>query len=190
MVARDDLEDKGATHIAKIIREIRNENTNVTVEVLTSDFSGDLNALNIVLDEKPEVFNHNIETVRSLTPRVRHKATYERTLLVLEEAKRQNKSYLIKSGLMVGLGEKKQEVFETLEDLHKAKIDVITIGQYLQANKKKLRVKDFISPETFKEYEEYGKSIGVPHLYCGPFVRSSYNASLLKDIAVNKIKKN
>jgi len=188
MVARDDLPDKGANHIAKIIHEIRKENKGVTIEVLTSDFSGDREALQIVLDEKPEVFNYNIETVRNLTPRVRHKATYDRTLQVLRQAKKQGKSLFVKSGLMVGLGEKKEEVFETLRDLHSAGVDVVTMGQYLQPNKRKLRVKDFITPEQFKEYEEYGKKIGIPHLYCGPFIRSSYNAGLLKDIALKKIK--
>lgn len=186
MVARDDLPDKGASHMAKIIQEIRKEKPEVTIEVLTSDFSGDLDALQVVLDEKPEVFNYNIETVRSLTPRVRHKATYDRTLQILKYAKQSKKSLFVKSGLMVGLGESKNEIFETLQDLKNIDIDIVTIGQYLQANKKKLRVKDFITPETFKEYEEYGLQIGIPNVYSGPFVRSSYNASLLKELALNK----
>jgi lipoyl synthase len=179
MVARDDLPDQGSLHIAQIIQMIREKNPSVTIEVLTSDFSGDLEALHIVLNQKPEVFNHNIETVRSLTPRVRHKATYDTTLKILSEASKQKKSSFVKSGLMVGLGEKKEEVQQTLQDLYQAGVEIVTIGQYLQPNKKKLRVKDFISPDLFKEYEEYGKKIGIPHLYCGPFVRSSYNAALL-----------
>lgn len=186
MVARDDLIDKGATHIANIIKEVRIVNPNVTIEVLTSDFSGDLASLKIVLDQEPEVFNHNIETVRSLSPRVRHKATYDRTLEVLRTAKEYNKSRFIKSGIMIGLGETKEEVFETLKDLYHAGCDIVTLGQYLQPNKNKLRVKEFITPDSFKEYEEYGHQIGISNIYAGPFVRSSYNASLLQDTAKKK----
>jgi lipoic acid synthetase len=178
MVARDDLPDQGAGHIAAIIREVRKENPEVTIEVLTSDFSGDVKPLYIVMDEKPEIFNHNIETVRSLSPRVRHKAQYDRTLQVLQNAKKTGKSLYVKSGIMVGLGETPDEVKETIRDLANAGCDVITIGQYLQASRIKLRVKEFVTPETFKAYEEYGLSLGVKHMYSGPFVRSSYNASL------------
>lgn len=183
MVARDDLPDQGAAHIAEIIHAIRKENKEATVEVLTSDFSGSKESLEIVLDAKPEIFNHNIETVRRLTPRVRHKATYERTLEVLNYVKKQNKVPFVKSGIMVGLGENLEEVKETIQDLHVAGCDIITIGQYLQPNKNKLLVKSFVTPEEFKMFEDYGHRIGVKHMYCGPFVRSSYNASLLKDEA-------
>ena len=176
MVARDDLPDKGAAHIAAIISAIREENPGCTVEVLTSDFSGDFDALDTVLEKRPEIFNHNIETVRSLTHRVRHKATYERTLDMLMHAKASKKALFIKSGIMVGLGESQEEVFQTIEDLKQTGVEIITIGQYLQPNRKKLLVKDFVTPETFKVYEEFGNRIGVRHMYCGPFVRSSYNA--------------
>jgi len=178
MVSRDDLADYGATHIAQIIDKIREVNQTVTVEVLTSDFSGCEKSLNIVLDKRPEVFNHNIETVRELSPKVRHTATYDRTLEVLSRAKKSNKSKYIKSGIMVGLGETFEQVKTTIKDLKEAGCDIITIGQYLQASRLKLRVKEFITPEIFKEYENFGKSIDVKHMYCGPFVRSSYNASL------------
>ncbi|MBI3508244.1 MAG: lipoyl synthase [Chlamydiia bacterium] len=178
MVARDDLPDQGAAHIAAIIREVRKHNQGVTVEVLTSDFSGNLAALDICLSENPEVFNHNIETVRALTPRVRHRATYDRTLLVLSHAKQSGKSRYVKSGIMIGLGEQESEVEETIRDLHRAGCDIITIGQYLQPSRHKLRVKSFIRPEQFKRYEAYGLSLGIKHMYCGPFVRSSYNAGL------------
>jgi lipoic acid synthetase len=178
MVARDDLPDKGAEQIAKIIREVRRINDGVTIEVLASDFSGDVKALYIVLDERPEIFNHNIETVRSLSPRVRHKAEYDRTLSMLRAAKESGKAVYVKSGIMVGLGESEAEVEETIADLYRAGCDVITIGQYLQASRTKLRVKAFITPEQFKRYEEFGRQLGVLHMYCGPFVRSSYNASL------------
>lgn len=178
MVARDDLPDFGAAPIAAIVRAIRSLNPTTTIELLTSDFSGSLSALDIVLAEKPEIFNHNIETVRSLSPRVRHKAEYDRTLSILNHAKKSGKTIFVKSGIMVGLGESEQEVHETIADLHKAGCDIITIGQYLQASSSKLRVKSFVTPEQFENYAAYGRSIGVTHMYSGPFVRSSYNASL------------
>jgi lipoic acid synthetase len=181
MVARDDLPDGGSSHLVKVIEAIRQMNEEVTIEVLTSDFDGNRDSLRLVLQAKPEIFNHNIETVRRLTPRVRHKATYERTLNVLEQAV-QEKSHpdlKVKSGIMVGLGESNEEIFETLRDLKKVGCEIVTIGQYLQPNRQKLLVKSFIHPDTFKKYEDYGLSIGIPYLYCGPFVRSSYNANLV-----------
>jgi len=186
MVARDDLHDQGAAHIAKINIAIREENPTCTVEVLTSDFFGESDHLDIVLGQRPEIFNHNIETVRSLTPRVRHKATYERTLSVLSHAKASGKSQFIKSGIMVGLGETEEEVFQTIRDLAGVGVDIITIGQYLQPNRKKLLVKGFVTPETFKRYEEFGEEIGVRHMYSGPFVRSSYNAHEVLQVAATK----
>lgn len=183
MVARDDLPDQGAGHIAEIIREVRRVNPEVSVEVLTSDFSGQLDALDLVLNASPEVFNHNIETVRALTPRVRHKAQYERTLQILSYAKKSQKTQFVKSGIMVGLGETDLEVRATIDDLYQAGCDIITIGHYLQPNMQKLRVKAFITPDQFKAYEEYGHALGVKHMYCGPFVRSSYNAQEIKNSA-------
>lgn len=178
MVARDDLPDGGSAHLAKIIHEVRRYNPTATVEVLTSDFQGNCASLQTVLDAFPNVFNHNIETVRSLTPRVRHLATYERTLSLLHylSEHRPHQQMRIKSGLMVGLGESEEEVYETLRDLKTAGCDSVTIGQYLQSNRNKLLVKAFIPPETFKKYEEYGYRLGFSYLYSGPFVRSSYNA--------------
>ena len=176
MVARDDLSDQGASYIAAIIRETRRVNPGVTIEVLTSDFNGDFSSLAVVLAEKPEIFNHNIETVRSLTPRVRHKATYERTLSVLRYVKEQPSSPFVKSGLMVGLGETEEEIEQTLRDLQQVGCDIVTIGHYLQPSRNKLAVKRFVTPEQFARYETFGKSIGIPHIYSGPFVRSSYNA--------------
>lgn len=178
MVARDDLPDFGASHIAAIVRAVRRLNPSTTIELLTSDFSGNVSALDIVLNEKPEIFNHNIETVRSLSPRIRHKAEYDRTLGVLRHAKASGKTIFIKSGIMVGLGETEQEVFQTIQDLFDVGCNIITMGQYLQANRLKLRVQAFITPAEFETYANFGHSIGVPHMYCGPFVRSSYNASL------------
>lgn len=186
MVARDDLPDGGASHIAKIIREIRRINEGCTIEVLISDLSGNFEALDAVLAETPDVFNHNLETVRRLTPRVRHKATYDRTLSILRHAKTAGKSGCIKSGIMVGLGEEPEEVNETLRDMREAGCDIVTIGHYLQPSRHKLIVKSFVTPEQFKAYEEYGRSIGIPEMYCGPFVRSSYNAGEVKDLLLKK----
>lgn len=181
MVARDDLPDGGALHLKEIILQIQKESPLSTIEVLTSDFNGNLEGLERVLESGPTVFNHNIETVRRLTPRVRHKASYDRTLSVLRHASlyQGKQKILIKSGLMVGFGEKEEEVHETLADLKSAGVDIITIGQYLQADPYKLLVKEFVTPKQFAKYEEYGRSIGISHLFCGPFVRSSYNAAEL-----------
>lgn len=181
MVARDDLPDGGAQHLALVVEEIRKTVPETTIELLISDLAGNFSAWDIILETKPEIFNHNIETVRELTPRVRHRATYDRTLELLNYAKTNQKSshMLVKSGIMVGLGETEEQVQKTICDLKDAGCDIITIGQYLQANQKKLRVKSFVTPEQFKKYEEYGHQIGIPFMYCGPFVRSSYNAGVV-----------
>lgn len=190
MVARDDLSDGGAEHLARVIYEIRTQDADTTIEVLTSDFAGNKAALDIILEANPEIFNHNIETVRRLTPRVRHTATYDRTLAVLDyiKTKSKNPSLMVKSGMMVGLGETEEEVKETISDLHHVGCDIVTIGQYLQPNRHKLLVKAFITPDQFKQYEEYGDSLGIKYMYCGPFVRSSYNANLVIRQANNKLK--
>lgn len=180
MVARDDLPDGGAKQIHEIIKASRALNPGVTIEVLTSDFSGNTDSLDCVLEAEPEIFNHNIETTQALTPRIRHKATYERSLFVLSYVKSKKKVQFVKSGIMVGLGETKEEVKQTMQDLVSAGCDIITIGHYLQANVRKLTVKSFVTPEEFKEYEEFGYAIGAKYVYSGPFVRSSYNASEIK----------
>lgn len=178
MVARDDLPDGGATHLAKIIQEVRKQNSCVTIEVLTSDFAGNEESLNTIIEAKPEIFNHNIETVRELSHRVRHKATYERTLWLLSTVAKA-KTILTKSGFMVGLGENKAGVFQTLEDLAAVGCQIVTIGQYLQPSRNKLQVKAFIPPAEFDEYANYGRALGIKQVYAGPFVRSSYNAGNL-----------
>jgi len=190
MVARDDLADGGAHHLTEVIAKIREQIPNTTIEVLTSDFAGKKESLQLLMSAKPEIFNHNIETVRELTPRVRHTATYTRTLEVLANAKTeaQNSGILIKSGLMLGLGETDEQVFQTLRDLYEVGCDIITMGQYLQPNRQKLLVKAFIHPDKFKEYEDYGYAIGIKYMYCGPFVRSSYNANIVIKQANNRIK--
>lgn len=180
MVARDDLTDGGAAHLAAVVKAIREKNDAVTIELLTSDLSGDESSIDTVLSAGPEIFNHNIETVRELTDRVRHKARYERTLAFLRYVKKNAPAHtMVKSGIMVGLGESEEQVRQTIRDLKEVGCDIITIGQYLQASKTKLRVKAFIPPAQFKAYEDFGYEIGVSYMYCGPFVRSSYNANLV-----------
>ena len=178
MVARDDLPDGGAEHLVRIVAVLRKRIKKITIELLTSDFLGNIQAWDTVLEACPEIFNYNIETVRELTPKVRHTATYERTLQFLKYATTHKKhpQMLVKSGLMLGLGETEEQIYQTLQDLHDAGCNIITLGQYLQPNRHKLRVQSFITPDQFKQYELYGKALGVPYMYCGPFVRSSYNA--------------
>lgn len=174
MVARDDLPDGGALHLKGIVQEIRKKSPQTTIELLTSDFEGNVEALNLIKESRPDIFNHNVETVERLSPRVRHKATYQRSLSVL----RMMQPYVrfVKSGLMVGLGETQEEVATTLQDLKDAGVSIVTIGQYLQSDSRKLRVKSFVHPDLFKEYEELGHKLGIKHVYSSPFVRSSYNA--------------
>jgi lipoic acid synthetase len=181
MVARDDLPDGGAQHVADVMTAIRQQKPGTTLEVLTSDFFGNRQALDVILNARPEIFNHNIETVRDFTPQVRHTATYDRSLEVLGymSGKRKASGLLVKSGLMVGFGETKEQIRETIRDLRDAGCDIITIGQYLQPNRRKRLVKEFVAPEIFKQYEDYGYSVGIKHMLCGPFVRSSYNAGLV-----------
>ncbi|NGX55682.1 MAG: Lipoyl synthase [Chlamydiae bacterium] len=181
MVARDDLDDGGARHLANIIHETRILNPETKIEILTGDFEGKTSSYDTVLAAKPEIFNYNIETVRRLTPKIRHRATYDRTLSLLRYICDHDSHQKVKSGLMVGLGETADEVKETICDLYDAGCDIITIGQYLQPSRHKFRVKAFITPKQFEEYANYGRSIGIKQMYCGPFVRSSYNAAALLD---------
>ncbi len=182
-VTRDDLEDGGASHFALTINEIKKQIPQASIEVLTPDFQGKLADLKKVLGAKPDIFNHNIETVPSLTPQIRDpKANYQRSINVLRmvsklrrtpDAVRQTK---IKSGFMVGLGESKKEILTTIRDLKDAGCEIITIGQYLMPSKAAFPVQEYIHPQEFEEYAVYGRSIGVAHMHCGPLVRSSYMA--------------
>ncbi|MGM0439795.1 MAG: lipoyl synthase [Chlamydiota bacterium] len=175
MVTRDDLADGGAAHIADIIKIAKAYYPDTTIEVLTSDFAGNKEALTTILEAPIDVFNHNLETVKRLTPRVRHKATYQQSLTVLENAA-DNAAAYIKSGLMVGLGETTEEVYEALEDLYRAGVKIVTIGQYLQPNPHSLAVQEYIHPKQFKNYQDFGYDLGFKMMVCGPFVRSSYHA--------------
>ncbi len=176
-VTRDDLADGGAGQFALTIKAIRDTISGILVEVLTPDFKGDERSLKTVFDARPDIFNHNLETVPSLYPLVRPQADYRRSLEVLEMAK--SSGIMAKSGIMVGLGEKKGEVKDVLKDLFDAGCDAVTIGQYLRPTRNNLEVKEYVEPEVFLEYETYGKELGIKYVYSGPFVRSSYNAEKL-----------
>lgn len=176
MVARDDLKDGGASVMAETVRAVRRKNPFCTVEVLPSDLGGIRENLQILMDAKPDILNHNIETVRRLTPRVRAKATYERSLAFLRWAKEMDPSIPTKSSIMLGLGETKEEVIEAMDDLRANHVDILTIGQYLQPTKKHLKVEKYWTPEEFAELKEIALSKGFTHCESGPLVRSSYHA--------------
>jgi lipoic acid synthetase len=173
-VDRDDLEDGGAEIWVQTIRKIREQSPATTMETLIGDFAGKWNNLQKVLDEKPEVLSHNLETVRRLTKQVRVQAKYDRSLEVLKKA---NESGLrVKSGVMLGLGETRNEVIETMTDLFNAGVHILTLGQYLQPTKEHLPVADYIHPDAFSEYKEIGMKMGFKYVESGPLVRSSYHA--------------
>ncbi|WP_394751157.1 lipoyl synthase [Spongiimicrobium salis] len=174
-VDRDDIKDMGSIIWSETVKAIRRMNPNTTLETLIPDFQGIHTHLNRILDVAPEVISHNMETVKRLTREVRIQAKYERSLEVLRYLKA-NGARRTKSGIMLGLGEFEEEVIETLKDLRSANVDVVTIGQYLQPSKKHLPVKEFITPEQFKKYEEIGLNMGFRHVESGALVRSSYKA--------------
>ncbi|MBS4040497.1 MAG: lipoyl synthase [Flavobacteriales bacterium] len=174
-VDRDDLKDMGSIIWLETIQAIRRMNPETTLETLIPDFQGIHKHLDRIVEANPEVVSHNMETVRRLTREVRIQAKYDRSLEVLQYLKQQG-IRRTKSGIMLGLGETEEEVIETLHDLRKHNVDVVTIGQYLQPTKKHLPVKEFITPEQFKKYEEIGKSLGFRHVESGALVRSSYHA--------------
>lgn len=175
-VARDDLKDQGAEQFAKTIRALHKELPHVIVEVLTPDFQAREDLVRIVTDAHPEIYNHNIETIERLHTIVRPQARYSRTLRVLEMVKELDPSIYTKSGIMLGLGETRDEVVETLQDLRKVGVDAVTIGQYLRPTMKHLEVVEYIHPEVFREYEQIGEEMGFAFVASGPFIRSSYNA--------------
>ncbi|WP_461519901.1 lipoyl synthase [Porticoccus sp.] len=176
-VDRDDLRDGGAQHFADCIRESRLLSPNVQLEILVPDFRGRMEpALEILTATPPDVFNHNMETVPRLYREARPGANYQWSLKLLQEYKRLNPSVPSKSGLMVGLGETKDELMRTLDDLRAHDVDMLTVGQYLQPSKNHLPVDRFVHPDEFAEYAEYGRSIGFSQVASGPLVRSSYHA--------------
>lgn len=175
-VARDDLSDQGSIQFAKTIEELHKQNPLCIVEVLTPDFKGDRECIKNVCDAKPEIYNHNIETVERLHTLVRPQAKYARTMSVLEQVKEIDSTIYTKSGIMLGLGETKDEVIQTLEDLREIGVDAVTIGQYLRPTMRHLPVVEYIHPNEFKEYEKIGEDLGFAFVASGPFIRSSYNA--------------
>ncbi len=174
-VTRDDLPDGGAEHFYNCILAVR-ERTGADIEVLTPDFRGDRNAIQRVIEAHPDVFNHNTETVPRLYHRVRRNAVYQRTLDLLIQVKDTDPSIITKSGLMLGLGETREEVLEVCADLRAAGCDMITIGQYLQPTPENLPVERFLPPEEFDEVGDQVRAMGFKLVASGPFVRSSYNA--------------
>ena len=176
-VTRDDLPDGGARHFSRVIKAIKSLSGDTVVEVLIPDFRGSFAALETVVKAKPEVLNHNIETVPRLYPEVRPAAIYERSLELLSRVKSIDGSMLTKSGIMVGLGEKEEEVFRVFNDLRSAGCDFLTIGQYLAPSAGHYPVAEYISPEIFKMYKEKALSLGFSFVASAPLVRSSYNAA-------------
>ena len=187
-VDRDDQPDYGANHFAQTARAIKSQNPDCRIEFLIPDMNGSKDALAIIMQEHIEVLNHNVETVPRLYRKVRPKAGYVRSLSILSWAKELAPQTLTKSGIMVGLGETKEEVFALMDDLRAVGVDIMTIGQYLRPSDKQMPVKFFVTPEEFKEYEVVGKEKGFKFIESGPMVRSSYHAwkhSVEKPYATN-----
>jgi lipoic acid synthetase len=182
-VNRDDLADGGSAHFAETVREVRKALPDSRVEVLTPDFCGNFDAVARVLDAGPHVFNHNMETVPRLYRKVRPQADYRQSLNVLAFARKHRPDVLTKSGFMVGLGENDKEVRDLLLDLRNSDVDVATIGQYLQPTRRNLPVAQFVEPERFNAWREYGLSVGFRMVFSGPLVRSSYMADLVHEQA-------
>jgi lipoic acid synthetase len=175
-VNRDDQKDGGAHIFARTIEEIRRRVPGCKVEVLVPDFRGDWNALNVVLATKPDVLNHNTETVPRLYRQVRKGAIYERSLELLRRSKQTHPDVPTKTGLMLGLGEEKDEVLATLKDLASQGTDILTLGQYLQPTREHLPIVRYLHPDEFAEFKIAGEAMGFKHVEAGPLVRSSYHA--------------
>ncbi len=174
-VTRDDIPDGGADHFAKTIEEIRKISPNTKIEILTPDFNGDKNSLDIIIKAMPEVFNHNIETTKQVFKKARPKGNYQTSLEVLKYVK-DNSNIKTKSGLMVGLGETLEEIEETFEDLKNVGCDILTVGQYIQPSKKHLEVDKYYTLEEFEKIKDLAKKVGFKNFQIGPLVRSSYMA--------------
>jgi lipoyl synthase len=176
-VARDDLKDGGAEHFRQTIEKVRELNPGIVIEVLVPDFLDNDVAIENVLAANPHIYNHNLETVRRLTPSVRHRATYDRSLTVLKKVKeKRGDTIYTKSGIMLGLGETEAELFQAMQDLRASNCDLLTLGQYLQPSLKHLPVVEFVRPEKFAEYKVRAEEMGFVHVASGPMVRSSYHA--------------
>jgi len=184
-VARDDLEDGGAEHFRQTIEAVRAANAGVVIEALVPDFNDRDASIDTVLAAHPDILNHNLETVRRLTPSVRSRATYDRSLTVLSKVKRRRgASIYTKSGMMLGLGETESEVLSAMEDLRQAQCELLTLGQYLQPTLKHLPVVEFIPPAQFDAYGRQARDLGFVHVASGPMVRSSYHADDFSPAAI------
>jgi lipoyl synthase len=176
-VCRDDLKDEGAEHIAKTIKAIKVLCPKIIVESLIPDFRGNEDSIKTVIESKPEVISHNIETVLRLTPKVRDaRASYEQSLLVLKKIKNIDSTIYTKSSIMLGLGENEQEIIQTIKDLRSVGVNILTMGQYLQPNPKYLPVVEYITPEKFNWLKKIAEQMGFVYVASGPLVRSSYRA--------------
>lgn len=175
-VARDDLKDAGSNVYAETVRKVRELNPYTTIEILPSDMGGSYEALETLMAAQPDILNHNIETVRRLTPRVRARAKYDRTLEFLRRSKEMYPDIPTKSSLMVGLGETVEEIYETMDDLRANDVDIMTIGQYLQPSRKHLKVQKYYTPLEFGKLRKVAMEKGFKHCQAGPMVRSSYHA--------------
>ena len=176
-VARDDLKDGGAEHFRQTIEAVRQLNPGIVIEVLVPDFNESDTSIENVLNANPHIFNHNLETVRRLTPSVRHRATYDRSLAVLKKVKdKRGDTIHTKSGIMLGLGEREEEILTAMDDLRASGCDILTLGQYLQPSLKHLPVIEFVTPAKFAEYKVHAEKLGFVHVASGPMVRSSYHA--------------
>ena len=180
-VTRDDLPDGGAGQFSKTVKAVKAFNEGATVEVLIPDFRGDWNALEVVVQAAPEIINHNIETVERLYTKVRPQARYFRSLDLLRKTRGLNPQIITKSGFMVGLGEREEEVLELMQDLKSAGCDILTIGQYLRPSKNHLDIAEYVSPDQFDRYRDFGIRMGFKHVFSAPLVRSSYHASEMMD---------
>lgn len=193
-VARDDLEDDGASHIAQCIQEVKKKNPSLLIEVLVPDFKGKVKSLQTIIDAKPDVVSHNIETIERLTKKVRdRRANYVQSLEVLRQfSVLSNKKIITKSSIMLGLGEKENEVEKSLYDLKAAGVEIVTLGQYLRPTigSRHLPVHEYIAPKQFKKYEKLAYSLGFTFVASGPLVRSSYKAAepFIEKILVSRIK--
>lgn len=175
-VTRDDLSDGGAAHFAETVREIRRDNNDTSIEILIPDLKGDWEALEIITKSKPDIINHNIETVPSLYELVRPKAIYERSVELLRMVKALDNTIYTKSGMMLGLGEQEDEVIHVMKDLHRIDCDILTLGQYLRPSNDHIPIHEYVEPNTFEEMKKTALNIGFRFVAAGPFVRSSYNA--------------
>lgn len=190
-VTRDDLIDGGADHLSQCVSEVKKKNPKVRIEILIPDFQGDLDALQKIVESKPDVIGHNIETTENLTSLVRDKrASYEQSLLILKSIKKLDSQILTKSSIMLGLGETDEQVLSALQDLKRVSVDIVTIGQYLQPSRRHLSVVEFLEPQKYKYWEKRALELNFLYVASGPLVRSSYRAGefYVENVLKKKVK--